>query len=97
MQTKIILLFAILSLSACQLVYQKPVQQGNVLKSALVDQIHKGYSRSAVVNLLGEPAITQMDNNRWVYLEEKRLDGKWESKKLVLRFKDDRVTGIETE
>lgn len=62
-------------LSGC--VYRMPIQQGNHLDEATVDQVHPGMTRVQVRYLLGTPMVPGgFVNSRWdydYYLKMKRL------------------------
>jgi outer membrane protein assembly factor BamE len=95
-QTRIILAFGALLLSAC--VYRPDIQQGNLLEEDNVDQVEIGMSRSAVQFLLGTPMVADsFHQERWDYPyylklgRSKDIERKW----VVVYFEDDRVSRIE--
>lgn len=95
-QTRIILAFGALMLSAC--VYAPDIQQGNLLEEDNVNQVEIGMSRSAVQFLLGTPMVADsFHRERWdypYYLKLGRSDDilrRW----VVVYFEGDRVARIE--
>lgn len=85
---KIVLLAAVLILSACS-IYRPTLQQGNVLKKEQIDhQLKKGMSRSEVINLLGQPVLQDTTNpDQLVYIETiEPANGKMTTHKLELTF-----------
>jgi outer membrane protein assembly factor BamE len=66
---------AVLATSGC--VYRMPIQQGNYLDPAVIEQVKPGMTHSQVRYLLGTPMVPgSFDNTRWdydYYLKTKRL------------------------
>lgn len=68
--------FIILVVSGCSslpsvpnIVYQPPVQQGNIISSKTIAQLTHGMSQEQVLQILGEPVLKDpYNNNRWFYV-----------------------------
>jgi outer membrane protein assembly factor BamE len=77
-----------------------PIQQGNYLQAADLDQLQNGMTRSQVKFLLGTPMIPSgFDSSRWDYyyfLKAARLK-KPEQRKFTVYFENDKVTRVERE
>lgn len=86
----------ILSLTACTNIvpYYKPdIQQGNVISQAQVNKLKRGMTQKQAIGVLGTPVIQQaFDTNQLVYVNTNMPgSGKITEKRLVLRFKQDRL------
>lgn len=95
----IILIFGtviLLSLSGCH-PYRVDVQQGNIIDKKMMSQLHIGMSKSQVEALLGTPVLVDaFDPNAWLYAYTKQINGgKIEKKRLILKFKNDRLVLIQ--
>jgi outer membrane protein assembly factor BamE len=65
----ILFLFAVLALSACQLVYKLPTRQGNVIDQKQLDQLQLGMTRDQVKFLMGTAvAASPFTDDRWDYI-----------------------------
>lgn len=86
-----------LSLSACSLIYQQPITQGNVLTPSETQTIRPGMSVARVVRTIGYPVLTNIyPENRLVYVYSIKKGGSaLQTKKLTLTFVNRRVTRIE--
>jgi outer membrane protein assembly factor BamE len=84
---KIVLLIAVLVLSACS-IYRPTLQQGNILKQEQINQLKFGMPASEVIALLGQPVLQDTTNpNRLVYIETvEPANGKMTTHKLDLTF-----------
>ena len=92
----------LLTLSGCSSfpgVYQIPLEQGNQVETAQLEQLQVGMTRAQVRFLLGTPAfINRLQNDRWIYLRRVQIgDTTTESSKLSIRFDGDAVIAIDTE
>ncbi len=88
-------LASLLSTAGC--IYRVPVQQGNALAPADVEQIKVGMARKQVQYLLGAPMVPPMFNpDRWDYVYYLRKDGEvTDQRKLTVYFQNDRVVRVE--
>ncbi|MCK4869691.1 MAG: outer membrane protein assembly factor BamE [Gammaproteobacteria bacterium] len=78
-----------LILSGCALGPHVPnVQQGNVIKQAMVNQIKPGMSKEQVKFLLGDPLLVDtFDNHYLTYIFTKQVDGgRIKRKRVTLQF-----------
>lgn len=91
-----LLLVAAAGLAGC--VYRMPIQQGNFLEAATIDQLATGMTRSQVTFLLGTPMVPPgFDSSRWeyyYYLKARRLK-RPEERRVTVYFEDDKVARIE--
>lgn len=91
-----LLLAALLPL-AVGCVYRMPIQQGNYLQAADLDQLQNGMTRAQVRFLLGTPMIPSgFDSGRWDYyyfLKARRLK-KPEQRKVTVYFENDKVARV---
>ena len=79
-------------------VYRMDVQQGNYLEGKTVDQLQVGMTRTQVRYLLGTPLVPDcFDKERWDYLYyfRKGRHRAQEPRRVVVYFKDDKVTHFE--
>lgn len=95
-------LLALFALTACDHVgpYVPPVQQGTALNNQAIDQLHEGMTKEQVVNLVGEPVVSDPYNSlQWTYVYRfKRQGHALEHQYLVVRFSaDGKVTKILTD
>jgi len=74
------------------------VQQGNYLEGKTVDQLQVGMTRTQVRYLLGTPLVPDcFDKDRWdyVYYFQHGRHRAQPERRLVVYFKDDKVTRFE--
>lgn len=73
--------------------YRVDVIQGNIIDNKTMSQLHLGMSKSEVDSLLGTPVLVDtFDRNTWLYAYTRQINGgKIEKKKLVLKFKKDKL------
>ena len=78
-------------------VYKMDIQQGNYLEGKTVDQLQVGMTRSQVRYLLGTPLVPDLfEKDRWDYLYRfQKGRNKPEQRRLVVYFKDDKVTSFD--
>lgn len=77
--------------------YQSPIQQGNVMADAKVDQLHEGMTQEQVRFLLGTPVLEPpFDNNTWNYVhtDQKGNSFKATTERLTLTFKKGHLARI---
>lgn len=82
--------------NAC--VYRLDIQQGNILTQKEVDKLRKDFTKSQVIFVLGSPTVKDnFSDHQWIYLYsyKDRNEDSYTSKKLVLNFKEDRLTSAE--
>jgi outer membrane protein assembly factor BamE len=87
---------ALLATAGC--VYRMPIQQGNYLDPAQVDQLETGMTRSQVSFLLGTPMVPSgFDNDRWDYYYNLKISQLKApvSQRLTVYFENDKVSRIE--
>ena len=89
-------LLAATALGGC--VYKMDIQQGNYLEGKAVDQLQVGMTRTQVRYLLGTPLVPDcFDKDRWdyVYYFQHGRHRPQPARRLVVYFKDDKVTHFE--
>ncbi|TXH04052.1 MAG: outer membrane protein assembly factor BamE [Nevskiaceae bacterium] len=93
----LLILTAILALSACSLIYKLPTRQGNVIDQKQVDQLALGMTRDQVRYLLGTAvAASPFTGNRWDYIGYYKSPRGEESRRAVTVFFDgDKVSRID--
>ncbi|MFM9271509.1 outer membrane protein assembly factor BamE [Halomonas elongata] len=78
-------------------VYKRDLAQGNLVTSAMAEQLQPGMTRQQVVNLMGSPMLeAPFDARQWDYVY--RLDkayGGVEQRRLTLTFQGNRLADIE--
>lgn len=93
-----IALTALLSVSLCGCgtlfrVHRLDVQQGNIITKEMMGKLHKGMSSQQVVNVLGQPVLTDLfpgNQLQYVYTWQPGY-GKFTEKRLVITFKHGHV------
>lgn len=100
MQKRLIPLF-FLALTGCSTlefpwVYRIDVDQGNVIKQEMVDQLKPGMSKSQVQFVMGSALIADtFHENRWDYVYTMlRGDGSKEKQRLTVLFENDTLVGL---
>lgn len=78
-------------------VYRMPVQQGNVIDEAMLDQLELGMTRNQVLFILGTPMLADMfHTDRWDYTYTiRRGHQPMQVKPLTLWFEDDSLMRID--
>lgn len=83
-------LLSLISLNGCSaLVYQRDIQQGNILTEKNILKLHKGMTKNQVVQLLGTPLNLNTFSQqpiRYVYFLKPRR-GKTTRRRVTLTFK----------
>ena len=60
-------------------IYKPTILQGSILDIKDVDQLELGMSKSAVIDLIGTPSISDpFHNNQWDYINHSTIDGEQE-------------------
>lgn len=79
--------------------YRIDLPQGNYLTQENVDKVQEGMTREQVRFVLGTPLLRHVFHpDRWDYVFRYQFaNGKAESRKVTIRFRDDRVASIETD
>ena len=79
--------------------YRIDLPQGNYVTREMLDQVQRGMSREQVRAALGSPLLVQVfRNDRWDYVFRYQLpNGQAEQRRVLVRFKDDRVDTIEAD
>ena len=90
----------LISLTACVswVPYKRPdIQQGNIMTQPQVDQLHKGMTKTQVVDVLGTPVLQPgFNENELVYVETNQINGgKITKKRLILNFKQGKLVSGE--
>lgn len=77
--------------------YQVDVIQGNLIDASKASELHLGMTKSEVNSLLGTPVlIDTFEANTWIYAFTKQVNGgKITKKKLILQFKNNRLSQIQ--
>lgn len=96
--TMSLITIALLSLFGCSHLrpYHVDIQQGNIIDASVATKLHTGMDKNEVTSLLGTPVITNIfDNDIWIYAYTNQINGgKIEKRKLVLEFKNSKLTKI---
>jgi outer membrane protein assembly factor BamE len=77
--------------------YRPDVQQGNVVTREMVDQLREGMTRDQVRFLLGTPMLASVFHpDRWdyVYYLKRGKGSETQTRRLTVRFKDNRVLSL---
>lgn len=92
-----LLLFAVLLLGGCNLIYKQSVQQGNAIEQDSVDDLSLGMSKRQVSLIMGTPAIHDpFHADRWDYIYTFRPRGNDGSQRnITLYFKDGDLAKID--
>jgi outer membrane protein assembly factor BamE len=77
-------------------VYRLDIEQGNIIKQEMVDQLKPGLSKSQVQFVMGTALIEDTFNSdRWDYLYTlRRGDGSYTRQRLTLTFDGDVLVGL---
>ena len=98
MQKTLLLFVTMILLAGCGKLhpYIVDVQQGNIINSKEMAQLHPGLDKNAVSAILGAPLLTDMFNtDTWTYVYTNQINGgKIEKKKLILEFKKNKLIKI---
>lgn len=91
------LLLALLSVSACGLIYKQNIQQGNALEQEDLDQLYVGMNERQVLFVLGTPSIKDpFQPHRWDYVQTfSRRGGEPVQRTVTLRFEDGLLAQID--
>lgn len=91
-----IALAALLSLTACNLIYKQNVQQGNALEQEDLDELYVGMNRRQVLFVLGTPSVRDpFHQDRWDYVQTySRRGGPPVQRTVTLRFENDALAEI---
>ena len=86
-----------LTLGACGLVYEVPVNQGNLLEQESIDAIEPGMTKRQVALIMGTPSVqSPFDVDTWSYTASLPRRGKKpQVKSFVLIFENDVLARIE--
>ena len=87
-----------LTLCGCGLhaTFKENTSQGQLLPDAAVSQLKEGMSTAEVTNIIGSTLLYNINDNRWEYLQYKRVRGNTlVDKHLILHFDDGKLTKIE--
>lgn len=85
-------------LSACGLIYEQDVQQGNVLEQEQIDLLSPGMTRRQVQLVMGTPAVTDpFHRSRWDYVAYTIPEGEGMQKlrQISLFFEGNQLVRIE--
>ena len=77
--------------------YKVEIQQGNYVTQEMVSQLKPGMTKEQVRAALGTPLLTDIFHaERWDYVYAREApDGKRESRKLTVFFKDEKLAHVE--
>jgi outer membrane protein assembly factor BamE len=97
MLPRLILLFGLIPLASCGILYKLDVQQGNLFDKEQVETLKPGMSKRQVLLVMGSPSIiSPFDQDRWDYVSSiRRGRGEMETKDLVLYFENEALARIE--
>jgi outer membrane protein assembly factor BamE len=85
-----------LLLPGCGLLYQQPIQQGNLFEPGQVDALKPGMTKRQVALVLGTPAIqSPFHEDRWEYISTLKEKNRSELKRLTVVFEDNVLVRIE--
>jgi outer membrane protein assembly factor BamE len=79
--------------------YRIDLPQGNYVTREMLSQVREGATREQVRAVMGVPLLNSMfHNDRWDYVfRYQRPSGQAELRRVVIRFKDDRVASVEAD
>lgn len=92
-----LILFATISVSGCFKLYRQDIEQGNVLKPEVINQVKPGMTRKQVQYILGTPLVADVfHKDRWDFYYTLQPDGRkiTDKQQLTILFDGDRVTRI---
>ncbi len=101
LMNKILLFSLITCLSGCAnfpfpFVYKMNTQQGNIISSAMVNEIRVGMSKDQVLAIMGSPVLTDVFNPQqfdYIYTFEHR-DYPISQQRVVIQFMYDHVSSV---
>jgi len=90
------IVFTVLAVSGCNLIYKQNIQQGNAIEQDDLDELYEGMNRRQVLFVLGTPSIMDpFHQDRWDYVQTfSRRGGDIVQRTVTLRFEDDLLTEI---
>ena len=90
------LLLALISCSACGLIYKQNIQQGNALEEEELQQLYIGMNKRQVLFVLGSPSIHDpFQQQRWDYVQTFSRRGEpMVQRTVTLRFEQDLLAEI---
>lgn len=79
--------------------YRVNLPQGNYVTREMLDQVKEGLTRDQVRFALGSPLLTHLFHaDRWDYVfRYQHASGKAELRRVVIKFKEDKVAAIESD
>ena len=88
-----------LTTASCIRPYKVPVQQGNIVTSAMIKRLKVGMSQSRVIDLLGNPVLTNVyKNNLTIYVYTfKPSHGPMFKHRLIIYFRNRRLVKYTTD
>lgn len=97
MLLRLMILFALVPLGGCGVLYKLDVQQGNLFDKDQVETLRPGMTKRQVLLVMGSPSVVSPFNqDRWDYVSSiRRGRGSMESKDLVLFFENESLARIE--
>jgi len=97
MLMRFLILFALIPLGGCGVLYKLDVQQGNLFSRDQVEILKPGMTKRQVLLVMGSPSVVSPFNqDRWDYVSSiRRGRGSMESKDLVLFFENESLARIE--
>jgi len=92
----ICLLFTLLTVTGCGLIYKQNIQQGNAIEQDDLDELYEGMNKRQVMFVLGTPSVMDpFHQDRWDYVQTfSRRGGEMIERKVTLYFEDDLLTTI---
>lgn len=70
--------------------------QGQILSEKSINSLKVGMSQGEVMQIMGSPLLYNINDNRWEYIDYKKVKGKvLRNKKLVLTFTNESLDNIE--
>lgn len=90
------LLLALLTCSACGMIYKQNIQQGNALEEEDLEQLYIGMNKRQVLFVLGSPSIHDpFQQQRWDYVQTYSRRGQpMVQRTVTLTFEEDLLAGI---
>ena len=84
------------ALSACTWLSRKvPVEQGNIITQAMVDQLKPGMSMEQVEQIMGAPVLSStFDPNRLDYVYTYTKGKEYKYQRVTLTFQNDKLVNI---
>lgn len=90
------LLFVMLSVTGCNLIYKQNIQQGNAIEQDDLDELYIGMNQRQVLFVMGTPSVRDpFHKERWDYVQTfSRRGGPMVKRTVTLKFENDLLAEI---